>query len=487
MSALLKQPIAHVVDVLGNVVGRDQPILRMDKALSMVSTLSDSIFSSDDVVFYDPFCKAGELLLSCAYMSCKSKIEANNNLVDVDLIYKEIFESSKYFALAPDERHHRLSLRTFLGNTNSHKSCHNHIIRNGNYLSEEDGTLNRDIFKKEFDDMIEYIKEKAGSKKIVAVGNPPYQESDGGFGKSAKSIYDHFTNALIESDDISEFVVVIPARWFGGGKGLNSFRDTLRTCQKVKNLRYFKKSNEVFPTVDINGGVCFLHYDSNHNGSTNLTDGVHNVNIPLNTYDIISDDPLGYNLIDKVTSTWTGGYISDVAWARKPFGLSTDYFNKQEIELSENDADAVACLSRNKKIKYANINDISKHEDTINQWKVTVPAVAGGSKGNRRSTIPLNQIFMLDPGVISTETYSVIDTFDNEVDAENLIKYLKTDFARYFLGLRKITQHLPRDRWQWVPYVDISQVWTDAKLFKYFKFSQEEIKHIQDKVLEWSC
>jgi hypothetical protein len=330
------------------------------------------------------------------------------------------------------------------------------------------------------------LKRNRETKKIVAVGNPPYQESDGGFGKSAKSIYDYFTNSLIDSVDISEFLLVIPARWFGGGKGLDSFRDKLRTSKKIKNLRYFKKSNEVFPTVDINGGVCFIHYDKGFSGATHFTDGRFSVDINLDKYDIIADDPMGYQLVDKVLKKWEGKFVSEFAWSRKPYGLATDYFNKNP-SLSETDNNAVACLSRGKEIKYANINHLSKNQETIDKWKVSVPAVAGGSKGNRRSTIPLNQIFMLDKGVISTETYSVIDTFDTKSKAENLISYLKTDFARYFLGLRKITQHLPRDRWQWVPYVDVSKKWSDKDLNSYFGFTKEEIEHIKDKVKEWSC
>lgn len=116
--------------------------------------------------------------------------------------------------------------------------------------------------------MIEYIKSTTKNKRIIAIGNPPYQESDGGFGKSAKSIYDLFTEKLIASPDISEFLLVIPARWFGGGKGLDGFRDQIRTSGRVKSLRYFKNSGEVFPTVDINGGVCFLHYDKQFEGQT---------------------------------------------------------------------------------------------------------------------------------------------------------------------------------------------------------------------------
>ena len=119
-------------------------------------------------------------------------------------------------------------------------------------------------------------------------------------------------------------------------------------------------------------------------------------------------------------------------------------------------------------------------------WKVSVPAVAGGSKGARRSTVPLNQIFLVPAGTITTETYNIIDTFKNKSDAENLIIYLKTDFARYLVGLRKITQHLPADRWSWVPYVDISKKWTDEELFKLFELTKEEQSHIRSKVKEWS-
>ena len=334
--------------------------------------------------------------------------------------------------------------------------------------------------------MIEYIRDQVEHKKVVAVGNPPYQESDGGFGKSAQSIYPFFTTILMESADISEFALVIPARWFGAGKNLGDFRDSIRTSGKVKQIRYFKKSNEIFPTVDINGGICFLHYAKNHRGSSKFRDGTNEENIVLDQYDIIVDDPLGYKLVEKVLNKWGRGYISEIAWTRKPYGLRTDYFNKNK-ELNTKNKKAIPCLTRNKSIKYANRDDISKNRETINLWKVCVPAAAGGSKGNRRSTVPINQIFLVDPGVILTETYTVIDVFSDKKQAQNLVDYLKTDFSRYFLGLRKITQHLPRDRWKWVPYIDASKEWTDQHLFKYFRFSESEIKHIQDKVKEWSC
>ncbi|MEZ4873450.1 MAG: Eco57I restriction-modification methylase domain-containing protein [Bdellovibrionales bacterium] len=311
MGAVLK-PLAHIVDVLGNVVGRDQPILRIERALSITSLLGEEVFNDENIAFFDPFCKAGELLLACAIQSCFAK--SKKQLLDTDLICEEIYKSNRYFALAPDERHHRLSLRTFLGNTHSHNKEFNHIIKDGHYLSETDGRLDKEKFEKEFTQMIEYIKSNGKKKRIVCAGNPPYQESDGGFGKSAKSIYDYFTEKLIESNDISEFVLVIPARWFGGGKGLDSFREMIRTSGKVKTLRYFKKSNEIFPTVDINGGVCFLHFDKSFNGETAFSDGKYEENLHLTTFDIITDDPRGYSLVQKILEKMGQQVCFDVAW-----------------------------------------------------------------------------------------------------------------------------------------------------------------------------
>lgn len=131
---------------------------------------------------------------------------------------------------------------------------------------------------------------------------------------------------------------------------------------------------------------------------------------------------------------------------------------------------------------------IKKNKDKIDMWKVVIPsAYAPGSKqGVRRVTLPKNQFFLIPKGEITTETYSIIDVFNSKAEAERFILYLQTDFARYFLGLRKITQHVPKDRWDWVPLMTTSKVWTDSELFSHFKITKEEQEHIKRKVQEWS-
>ena len=470
---------SHVVDILGNTLGRDQPVMILDKALELISLLDDKLFEDNDVVFFDPFCKAGEILLACALKRCLKK-NSKRKLLSLNAIEKELYESNRYFGLALDERHHKISLRTFLGNTRSHKKKYTQLIRNGNYLSEIDGSLNKPIFEKEFSSMIEYIQKTSGKTRIIAVGNPPYQESDDGFGASAKSIYNFFAESLIKNENISEFVLVIPARWFSGGKGLQEFRDSIRNTKHLENLRYFSKANDVFPTVAISGGICFFHYNKSYIGPTQFTDDSNSEVIDFAEFEIIPDDTLSFPIIRKIHSYWKGDFVGDIAWASKPFGIRTNHFSKNPKTLKK-DKNIVAVLSRGRTTQYTHKDKIIKNQDKINLWKVCIPKAYGASK-----SLPINQIFLVNKGTITTETYNVINTFKNKEEAENLIIYLQTDFARYMLGLRKISQDVPPDRWNWVPYMDTSKVWTDKELFKYFKISKEEQEHIKKKVKEWT-
>ncbi len=474
----------HVVDILGNVIGRDQPIMLMEKAVELVSCLDENILASEEVVFFDPFCKAGEILLACALARCLAKASKNKKIIDIKVIQKELYNSNRFFGLAPDERHHKLSLRTFLGNDHSHEKQYIHIIRDGHYLSEIDGRLDQDKFEKEFNDMLEYIKNLAKKKRIIAVGNPPYQEADRGAQASAKPIYNYFVEKLIDSNCIDEMVLVIPARWFSAGKGLDSFRQRMMESDQIKTIKYFERAEEVFPTVQIKGGICFLHWDSKHKAKTQFVYGKDNIGIDLSQYDIIPDDPKAPPIINKaIAGSKDNGFVSSIAWARKPFGLATNYFSLN-APCGANDPNAIKCYTTGRVIKYIDRNIIKKNFDKIDHYKVVSPGAYG--KGMSRCTLPKKQIFILGPEEISTETYSVIGCFKTKSEAERFKNYLQTNFARYLLGLRKITQHIPRDRWSWVPLVDTSKDWNDENLTKYFKLTKEEELHIKNKVEEWS-
>jgi hypothetical protein len=471
---------SHVIDILGNVIGRDQPIMLISKAVELVSCLEEDLLTNDEVVFFDPFCKAGEILLACALARCLAKVNKNKKMIDVKTIQEELYGSNRYFALAPDERHHRLSLRTFLGNTNSHDEKLTRIIRDGHYLSEIDGRLDKKKFEKEFNDMLEYITTTSSKKKIVVVGNPPYQEADGGYGKSAKPIYNYFAESLMNCKDISEFLLVIPSRWFSGGKGLNDFRNAVLQSKKTKCIKLFKDPREVFPTVDINGGICFLHLDNSHNSKSRFIDGNKENFVNLSLLDAIPDDIKAYELIEKIRIK-ANRFMVDYVYPRNPFGITSTTLRS----IPDSFKNKITCLIQARKRIQIPREMVLKNHALEGKYKVAVPAAVGGTKAVR-DFLPVNQFFIVEPGIVFSETYIVIGAFETQKDAEKLLSFLKTDFCRYFIGLRKLTQHLSRDCWSWVPQVDFSKSWNDDKLFEYFNLTQEEQKHIKKKIKEWS-
>ena len=476
MSALKIDNVnTHVVDILGSTKGRDQPIMKMDKAVELVKCLDRKILESDDYVFFDPFCKAGEILLATALV--RNLYKSKKGLVSIDTVFADLYRSNRYFALAPDERHYRLALRTFYGNEKSHKSSFTKNIRCGHYLSEEDGRLNKDKFKKEIQIMLKYIKEKSKNKNIIVAGNPPYQEDDGGYGKSAKPIYNFFTEQFINSKLIEEILFVIPSRWFSGGKGLDIFRRNMISSKKIKKLYYFENPHEIFPTVEIRGGICYFNYNPKFRGLTKIYSGDKEFALHLDKHDIIVPHFEAHSILRKVlTKKFTP--LSSVVWPRNPFGLSGDYFRKNKVRSGN-----IECFYEGKKIKNIPQKIISKNFDKVSHYKVALPRNSGGGKGHRDKTLPRTEhFFILKPSQISTETYSVLNSFKTLSESKRFLQFLQTSFSRFLLSLRKPTQGVKIDTFAWIPLMDNSKIWTDEKLFQYFCITKEEQAYIKKRV-----
>lgn len=327
--------------------------------------------------------------------------------------------------------------------------------------------------------MIEYISSKTKNKKIIAVGNPPYQESDGGFGKSAKAIYGYFVDFVKNHDSISELIVIIPARWFSGGKGLDKFRKDILESNQVRNLRAFKNSREVFPNVDINGGVCFLNIEKSHNGDCCFIDGKRELKVKLSDLDAIPDDLMAYQLIEKIRKKVTA-QMSDYIMARNPFGITST-----TLRSNSSGGKKIPCMIKERKIIQIQEGLVLKNKNLINKWKVVVPAAVGGAKAIR-DFLPVNQFFIVEPAIALAETYIIVGTFDTKTESERLLSYLKTSFCRYFIGIRKLTQHLSKKCWTWVPQVNFNKSWTDDELFNFFNLTEKEQEHIIKTVKEWS-
>jgi len=317
----------------------------------------------------------------------------------------------------------------------------------------------------------------------VAVGNPPYQESDGGYGKSARAIYNFFIEALVDNELIDQFVLVVPARWFSGGKGLDNFRAKMIESKQLKTIRYFENPHEIFPTVDIRGGVCFLHWSSCHTGNTIVNNGTDEESVNLSLHDIIVPHIPAHSILSKVRQG-SDKFLDQVVWSRKPFGLEGNYFKKNENYLRGD----VQCFCEKKRIKNIACQLITKNADKIDRYKVAFPEASGGGKDKRDKILPRPEhFFILGKDQISTETYSIAGDFANKTQAENYLAFLRTYFARFLLGLRKPTQHTSKKTYAWIPLLDTEIRWTDEMLFKHFKIDEQEQQYIKQKVDGWTA
>ena len=487
MTALIKKKVGylpHVVDIFGNIKGRDQPIMKLDKAIDLINQLDSETFTNDEYVFFDPFCKSGEILLASALVSLQHRSKRKLLDLSTNTVFREMFESNRYFAMAPDERHYRLSLRTFYGNEKSHDPSFTQNIKNGNYLSELDGRLNKDKFNKELQIMINYIKEKSRSKKIIAVGNPPYQENSGGYGKQAIPIYNLFIDQLIEKVD--QFSLVIPARWFSGGMGLRNFRAELINSNKIRKIKFFENSNDIFPTVDIRGGVCYLLWDNTKKSkkATFEVSGETKFEESTNKYDVIVPRKRDHEIIDKIIQR-ANSFISSSIWPLGPFGLPSNYFDKKDngLKIKRNESNVVECFTKGRKIYKIPIKLILKNRDKINEYKIAFPKAVGGGRGHRDKVLPRPEhFFIMNPGQISTFSYGIAGSFKDPSIAQNFMDFLRTNFARFLLSLRKSTQDMSQKNFAWVPKMDFRKKWTDESLFKYFEINEDEKQYIKNRV-----
>ena len=160
----------------------------------------------------------------------------------------------------------------------------------------------------------------------VIIGNPPYQLNDGGAGVSATPIYNKFVEKAKQLDP-RFLVMIIPSRWFGGGKGLSEFRTNMLQDDRIRNLIDYENAKEVFPGIDIAGGVCFFLWDRDYHGLCEVTNILGETKIvqyrSLNEFPAFVRHSVAVPIIKKVVAQNEHRMNTQVS-SRKPFGLPTN-------------------------------------------------------------------------------------------------------------------------------------------------------------------
>lgn len=327
----------------------------------------------------------------------------------------------------------------------------------------------------------------------VIIGNPPYQLNDDGFGTSAAPIYHHFVQQAktLEPRYLS---MVIPARWFAGGKGLDEFRQSMLTDNRLRSINDYLSASDVFPGVGLKGGVCYFLWDRDNPGACQVT--THFKDWPASAAsrpllekgaDVFVRFNEGLAILKKVVATETGkadtlalpeskkfdGLVS----SRKPFGLDTTFKSKS----AKKEGDLT--VYQNGGIGYVARSTIKTGVHLIDKWKIFMGYAAPGT-GNK-DTYPhriISTPFLGEPGTISSETYLCIGPFDTKSQAESVLSYLSCRLTRLLILLHKPSQHVTRKVYSFVPTQKWTKKWTDERLYANYNISDCQIAFIEKLV-----
>lgn len=319
----------------------------------------------------------------------------------------------------------------------------------------------------------------------VIIGNPPYQMSDGGFAESARPIYHLFVEQAMKLKP-RYLSMIIPSRWFAGGKGLDEFRNRMLHDRRVSHLVDYPKLYDGFPGVKIRGGVSYFLWGRDYSGPCSVQtmwDG-EPLGPPmkrlLDAYDVLVRRNEAVSILDKVRDYRVRGKPEPTldirVSSRKPFGLPTNFHGsssplglKQPIK-----------LYGSQRISWVNRSDLAQNQEMADDWKVLMTAVQGTSAAVE--TKFLSNPIIAGPGEACTETYLIAGRFDDETTARRYADYLRTRFVRFLVSLRKATQHANRSVYAFVPDVPLNQDWTDEKLYKKYGLTKDEIAFIESMV-----
>jgi site-specific DNA-methyltransferase (adenine-specific) len=312
----------------------------------------------------------------------------------------------------------------------------------------------------------------------VIVGNPPYQLKDGGHEASAKPIYHLFVEQAKKLNP-KYLSMIIPSRWFSGGKGLDKFRSDMLSDKRIRILNDFIDASECFGNgVSIKGGVCYFLWDRDNEGDCNITTSYKGKVVSNGNRFLLEKGNSSFirygqavSIINKIKK-YSENSFSSLVSSRKPFGLPTNF----ESNLVEH-KDFLKVYA-NKKILYIDSKRISINQNWINKHKIIVPKAIG--TGNSFSDV-VKPIY-IGPNTICTETYIVIGPFINKKECENVTSYINTKFFHFLLSLKKITQDTTKSVYEYIPLQNFNEVYDDKKLYKKYKLEKKEIDFIESIV-----
>lgn len=319
----------------------------------------------------------------------------------------------------------------------------------------------------------------------VIVGNPPYQigmqDDQGNKTANITPLYQMFVDRGVALNP-KYLAMIVPSRWFAGGKGLDDFRERMIKDRRLRTIVDNPKLFDCFPGVEIKGGVNYFLWDREYDGDCEFSTRVDGVITSTAMRDLREGDGVlmrdneAATLVEKVRAAGMPS-LADVVKPRDPFGQTiTTNFKGAAAEPFK---DSIPLIFGSH-VGYVRSDQLERNHQWVGKWKVLLP-MAGDGHGREVSYV-LGEPIALAPGSACTQSYLVAGVFSTKGEAENYAHYLTTKFVRFLVLQRKSTQHVRPDKFKFAPAMDMNRRWTDPDLYKHFGLTKAEATYIEDTI-----
>ena len=480
-------------------------------ANQMLDMLPNSIWRDEKVTFLDPVSKSGVFLRKITKRLLKGledKIpDVEKRLehilkkqvygIGITKLTSEISRRTLYCSKKANAKYSIINFDDEEGNLRFFETKHNWA---GGFNNCLDCGANKDLYLRG-NGLESYAysfihvdkpEELFNMKFDVIIGNPPYQMTDGGHGSSATPIYNKFVETAKQLKP-RYLTMIIPSRWFAGGRGLNDFRAEMLSDRSIKEIHDFPESSDCFPGVQIEGGVNYFLWERDYSGDCEVI--THEKNIitskkkrPLlmKGTNIFIRQNQGIDIIKKVMS-FKEETFSNLVSNNDPFGFDKRQANsmkrkKPDFSL-ESFKGAVSFYYYNWKklgLGFIDPKSIARNDDLLRKSKILISQNYGSGKGYPSQII--NKPFIPKINSCCTETYLVIGPFKDDIVSNNVLSYIKTKFFRFLVMLKKNTQGSYKQVYEFVPVQDFSKSWDDNELYKKYNLNAEEILLIENMI-----